>query len=305
MIRRALVLPVAALAALAAVAGAGFSGASFSATSQSTATMSTAADWVAPAVTLATPADGGFTNDPTPPLAGQAGTAPGDAALVTAELVAGAAATGAALQSLPATVAAGAWSATATALADGQYTARARQDDGAGNTGFSDAHTFTVDTVAPAAADVQAADGGATAGHLESGDTLTLTFTEAIDPATVLPGWTGAPTAVRVQFANGGGRDTVTILDAAGGATVKLGTVGTAANLVTATVTFTATLTRSADGASVTATLGTPDVPAAIRAPVVAARTLTWTPVAGPADRAGNALALGAVDESGASDRDF
>jgi Bacterial Ig-like domain len=45
--------------------------------------------------------------------------------------------------------AAGAWSATPAALADGTWTARVEQSDAAGNTGVSQPRTFSVDTTAP------------------------------------------------------------------------------------------------------------------------------------------------------------
>jgi Bacterial Ig-like domain/Calcineurin-like phosphoesterase len=59
-------------------------------------------------------------------------------------------ASGSALHTLTATRSATSWSVDAPALADGTYTARVAQSDSGGHTRFSAAHTFTVDTVAPA-----------------------------------------------------------------------------------------------------------------------------------------------------------
>ena len=77
--------------------------------------------------------------------------APGYTLTVTVRVYAGASASGTPLQTLTATVAAGgAYSVEASpAIAQGQYTAQARQSDAAGNTGLSTANTFVVDTDAP------------------------------------------------------------------------------------------------------------------------------------------------------------
>ena len=53
----------------------------------------------------------------------------------------------------------GAWSVSAASLADGTYTARARQIDAAGNSGTSDAHTFTVAVPGPDVAVTQPSSG--------------------------------------------------------------------------------------------------------------------------------------------------
>jgi Big-like domain-containing protein len=296
---------LAAAALLLAVAASDFSGARFTASSASPgATVGAAADWVAPALTFVAPADGAFTNAARPVLSGAAGTASGDAATVSARIYAGATATGTPVQTLSAAVSAGAWSTTPATLADGTYTAVATQSDAAGNTATSAPHTFTVDTVAPKVVDVQAANvAGGTAGKLEAGDTLTLTFSEPIDPATILAGWNGSSTPMRLSFANSNNKDTVSLLDSAGGSTLKLGSVALNANFVSAAVTVPATMVAS--GSSVVITLGTPSPAGALL--TASAAAMTWTPVAGPKDRAGNALATtpASAAESGASDRDF
>ena len=111
-----------------------------------------AVDAAAPAITLTTPSNGTSTNDPTPTFSGRAGTATGDSATVTVSVYAGTSASGTAVQVLSATRdAAGSWSVDpASPLAEGTYTAKAEQVDGAGNVGASAAATFTVDTTAPA-----------------------------------------------------------------------------------------------------------------------------------------------------------
>jgi hypothetical protein len=68
---------------------------------------------------------------------------------VTLKIYVGTTPSGTPLQTLAVPVSAGRWSATAAALPDGIYTARAEQSDAAGNTGYSFKRAFTVDTAAP------------------------------------------------------------------------------------------------------------------------------------------------------------
>jgi hypothetical protein len=116
-------------------------------------------DVTAPAITLTTPAHGSATNNTTPLFAGVAGMAPGDAATVTVKIYLGTSASGPPVQTLAATRdgTTGAYAVAAAALAEGVYTARAQQSDDAGNTGFSTANTFTVDTTRPTVTIDQAA----------------------------------------------------------------------------------------------------------------------------------------------------
>jgi subtilisin-like proprotein convertase family protein len=106
-------------------------------------------DTTPPAVTLTSPADGSATNDTTPTLSGGAGNAAGDSATVTVKIWTGTGTAGSPLHTLTVARSGGSWSTAAPALAQGTYTARAEQSDGA-NTGVSSANTFRVDTTAPA-----------------------------------------------------------------------------------------------------------------------------------------------------------
>ncbi|MET0685559.1 MAG: Ig-like domain-containing protein, partial [Solirubrobacteraceae bacterium] len=104
-------------------------------------------DTTAPTVTLTAPADGATFTSGAIAFSGVGGTATGDGASVTVRVYAGAAATGAPVQTLNTTRdgATGAYSVTASPpLPDGQYTAQASQGDAGGNTGTSAARTFTV-----------------------------------------------------------------------------------------------------------------------------------------------------------------
>ena len=78
---------------------------------------------------------------------------------------------------------------------------------------------------------------------------MTLTFSEVIDPESVLAGWTGAATNVVVRITNAGGGDVVTIRNAANTAQLPLGSVDlTGTQYVTADRDFGATGTASIDG---------------------------------------------------------
>jgi hypothetical protein len=161
------------------------------------------------------------------------------------------------------------------------------------------------DWVAPTATSIAAANKGGvgtTAGKLGSGDTITFTFSEAIAPASILSGWSGASTAVRVRFVDASSNDTFTVQDSGGGSTVKLGTVTTNGNYVTASTNVSSTMVRSADGKSITVTLG---APSNVSAAAVTARNMSWTLVTGPTDVAGNALATPATRAETDSDVDF
>jgi hypothetical protein len=299
MIRLVVLLAV-VLVAVVAVQG---SQATFTASAQNDASaFATAADWVAPAVTLTAPANGGATNDTTPTLSGAAGSATGDATTVTVKIYSGSSATGTPVQTVTPSRSGATWTATAATLAVGTYTAQATQADSASNTGTSTANAFTIDTTKPTATRVVATNKtGGTAGKIENGDTVTFTYSEAIDPSSVWSGWSGASTTVHLRFTNNFSNDSFTVLDTADATTVHLGSVATGGDYVSATTTFSATMSRSADGASIVITLGTP---ASVRSTAVTAKNMVWTVVAGIKDLAGNALTATTWTETD-SDVDF
>ncbi|MBI3649321.1 MAG: hypothetical protein HY240_11335 [Actinobacteria bacterium] len=172
------------------------------------------------------------------------------------------------------------------------------------NSTTSGGWTVTVDNTAPTGVDIQTADAGATVGKAETGDTITWTFSEQIDPVSILAGWTGAATTVTVRITNSGcaPNDSLTVLDSAGTTTLPLGTpcLG-GVNYVTATRTFTSS-TMVQTGSSITVTLGTPSGAVGTQA---TSTTMTWTPSSSALDPAGNACSTAAVTESGASDVEF
>jgi PKD domain/Bacterial Ig-like domain len=111
-------------------------------------------DTVAPTgVSLAAPANGAATSDPTPAFSGAAGNAAGDGDQVDALVYSGTAATGTLVQTIHGTRSGSTWSGSGASdldeLADGTYTAQARQSDAAGNTTLSDPVTFVLDATMP------------------------------------------------------------------------------------------------------------------------------------------------------------
>jgi peptidoglycan/xylan/chitin deacetylase (PgdA/CDA1 family) len=103
-------------------------------------------DTAAPAVTLTTPGANARTGA-LPRFAGKAGNAPGDSPTVTVKVYAGSTPTGDVLREVPATRSGTNWSVTmpeGSDLPNGTYTARAEQQDAAGNTGFSSPRIFRV-----------------------------------------------------------------------------------------------------------------------------------------------------------------
>jgi hypothetical protein len=187
-------------------------------------------------------------------------------------------------------------------LADGIYDLRARAIDALGHTSTSTVTARQVDNTAPAPADVQAGNGGATAGRPEANDWLAFTWSETLSPASVRTGWNGSALAVIVSFANAGAADTLTIAPASGGGTVNIlgAPLSLNANLVTAATSFNATMVQT--GATITVTLGT-----RISGTVTtgAAKAMSWTASAAAADAAGNPSATAVVTEPGALDADF
>lgn len=177
----------------------------------------------------------------------------------------------------------------------------------------------TVDNTAPKAADVQTTNAG-TAGLAEQNDTLVFTFSEPVEPDSILPGWTGAATNVVVRLNDGAlavvGNDSVQIFNAANTTALPLGVVDLGrgdyvAGLLGGNVRFGASGTPSTmtmSGSVLTVVLGTYNATVIVdpgRATAGGSGSSIWTPVATPYDRAANAMATTAATETGAADKEF
>lgn len=204
-----------------------------------------------------------------------------------------------------------------TTVANALYDLRALLVDGTGVTTTSATVAGRqVDNLPLRGVDVQTANGGPLAGRPDTGDTLTLTYSQQVNLGTVSPGWTGDPLAVTLRLRDGnllGLGNTGDTLDVQrSGSVVNLGSVVLNGdylkkNTATANATMSAT-TVSVNGATrtvVTVTLsGTPSSNGQLRT-VTTGSTMVWTPSAAVQSLAGVATSAAPVTESGALDREF
>ena len=170
-----------------------------------------------------------------------------------------------------------------------------------------------VDNTVPARTSVTITNGGI-AGRITANDTITYTWSDTVDPNSVIAGWTGAaatPVTVQVNNLGGGTGDTVTIRNAANTAQLPLGTIElNERDYVTALTNFggPANATRSTiawnGGTSFTVTLGPPDTATVNNAGNLAA-TFEWFPQNAVYDRAGNLSTVTLFTEPGGADREF
>ena len=180
--------------------------------------------------------------------------------------------------------------------------------DGVGNAGQR-AATVLIDAVPPTPVDVQTVGAG-TLGRADAGDRIVFTFSEALDPTSILGGWSGKGTlSAVVRITDGGmGNDVLTVWNSSNTLQIGLGSVDLGgSDYVSGNATFGASGTVSSismSGATVTVTLGTSNTASRTIAGSTAS-SMSWTPVATTTDRAGNACATTVTAESGAADREF
>ena len=190
-------------------------------------------------------------------------------------------------------------------LTEGTYSYSISATDAAGNSQTSAGFTVIVDNTRPAGVDVQAVNGGPTPGKPEAGDSVTYTFSDVIDPQSILGGWTGAPIAVVARMTNNGSADRLTIRNPTNTGNLPLGTVNLRGNYVAGTRLFGATGTPSTmttTGTTITVTFGSASG-ATLTSAVPAA--MTWPPSSTAADRAGNTCLTTTVTESAPLDVEF
>jgi hypothetical protein len=253
-------------------------------------------DTIAPVVTLTAPATGTYTNVTTPALSGAAGNVANDSPTVTVRIYN---AGGTVVQTLTPTRSGATWSATAAALAQGTYTVQASQSDSAGNVGTSTTNTLTIDTTAPTATNVTTTNvAGGTAGSLDAGDTISFTFSEAMDPASIVAGWNGTGTqSVTLNWTNTANNDWFSVTNAANSAHLAT-TVSMGANFLKKNWTTTGTLTRTS-ATTYTITLdATPPNNVAGNGTAPGAN-IAWTPDTGAKDLAGNAVTAATFTQTG------
>ncbi len=191
-------------------------------------------------------------------------------------------------------------SQVATATVAQSYSYGITAVDNAGNSATDGSFTARVNTTRPGAADIQTTNGG-TAGRPDAGDTIAFSYTEQIDPESILAGWTGASTAITVRFTNSSNNDSVAVWNGANSAQLPVGSVVLNGNFVSANTVFAGTMMQS--GMTITVSLGTMSSGAPLTYPT--ARNMVWTPSATATDAAGNACSTSSRTESGTSDVDF
>lgn len=204
-----------------------------------------------------------------------------------------------------------------TTVADGLYDFRAVLVDGKAVTTVSaTVASRRVDNTPLRGYDVQTANGGASAGKLDAGDTIRLTYTDQVNPATITSGWSGSAIAVSLRLRDGnllglGAKgDTFDVLRNA--TPVNLGSVNLNQDYVKSskTATFNATMVASTvnvngnSATQVTITLGSLASGGGLRT-VSAGAGMVWTPSSSATDPLGLPCSAAPTSELGALDREF
>lgn len=203
---------------------------------------------------------------------------------------------------------------------DGLYDFRAILTDGAGKETISGVVTGRrVDNTPLRATDVQSANGSGAVGKLDAGDTLSFTYSQQVNLATVTPGWAGAPLPVTVRLRDGNvpglglGNNGDTLDIQRPGSTVNLGSVNTKSDFaknrksitMNATMTATTVTVGGVPRTVVTVTLGsTASSNGSLRTSSTAA-ALVWSPTSSVTSSAGVASSTAPATETGTLDRDF
>ena len=210
-----------------------------------------------------------------------------------------------------------------TAVTDGLYDLRAVMTYAGGSTLTSAVVAGRrVDNATVTGYDVQTENGaGGSAGKVEGGDVVVLTWSRRMNLATLLAGWDGSGTAsLTVKLVDGassgigtgGGSDLLQLLGPTGAAT-GLGAINLKGNYIKArkTTAFAATATQSTvtiggiDRTVVRVTLGTITSGDASLRRASATPAMIWTPSATARDVLGSICSVAPLTEPGAADRDF
>ncbi len=207
-----------------------------------------------------------------------------------------------------------------TTVGDGLYDFRAILTDDVGKETISTpVASRRVDNTPLRGADIQAVNGSGTQGKIDAGDTLSFTYSQQVNLASVTPGWQGSslPVTLRLRDGNvqglgtGNSGDTVDIQRP--GSTVNLGSVNTKGNFIKnrKTTTFNATMTAATVTIAgvpktvITVTLGAPTSGSGSLRVSGKAATMVWTPSSSVTSLSGVASSLIPTNETGTVDKDF
>jgi signal peptidase I len=201
---------------------------------------------------------------------------------------------------------------------DGLYDLRAVLTDGATRETISTTvASRRVDNSPLRGIDVQTANGSAIAGKLDAGDTMTFTYSQQVNPATVSPGWNGTAMAVTLRLRDGNllnlGNNSDTVDIQRTGSTVNLGSVNLNQNYAKPrkTAIFDATMTAATatingvPSTLITVTLGTSSSGATSLATVSAPSIMVWSPAASVTNLSGTPSSTAPVNERAPLDREF
>lgn len=204
-----------------------------------------------------------------------------------------------------------------TTITDGAYDLRAILTDGTGRTTVSaTVANRRVDNSPLRAYDVQTANGGSSAGRLDTGDLIGVAYIEQANLSTITPGWNGSALAVSLRLRDGGllglggTSDTLDILRSGNG--VNLGSVNLRQDYMknNRSAQFAATMTASTiyvngvAATQVTIRLGNQTSGSSVQT-VGYASAMVWTPSTVVTDLTGRAVSPNPVSELGAADREF
>ena len=191
--------------------------------------------------------------------------------------------------------------------ADGAYDIRAIAQDTLGNQGTSALGSAYVNNTGPTGSDVQGTNGGVN-DKLDAGDTVVFTYSAAITPSSVVPGWNGAaPAAIRVRVNNNGTTDSMAFYDAANTTPLGLLATNTVLNIyldfVSGPTVFNATIAQS--GSTFTVTIGSL-VSGVVTNTTKGKNAMVWQPSSQATSLAtGISVWPTTVTELGGSDNDF
>ncbi|MDR6438949.1 hypothetical protein J2790_004124 [Paenarthrobacter nicotinovorans] len=214
------------------------------------------------------------------------------------------------------TDAAGNWTAVPVnlgAFSPGTITFSAKATDAAGNTGPAGTATATKDVSSPTITGVQLNNGaGKTPGVVEQGDSVTLTFSEALSANTICSAWT-SNTATQTQNGNGSSQVLVNIsagdvltVTQAGCPSLRVGSVALGGDYTASALTFAgnntngSTLTWNPGAKTLTITLGAGG-PGALTVAATPTPLPGYAPASGLTDIAGNPLPTTQVNSLAAS----
>lgn len=159
------------------------------------------------------------------------------------------------------------------------------------SSGTGPVYSVDLDTtaLAPVVATTTATNGGSIVGRIQSGDQMTLSFNDRVDPQSIKAGWNGTGTiAATVTVTNNLSNDTVRV-NVTGGTANIFGTWSLAGNYAGATSSPAATISMSADYTQVFVIL----TANATSPATVASSTPIWAKTVTVWDDAGNTMVAG------------